>query len=200
MRLKVSQAIMTSNNETEAPAYIYKICITGDPAVGKTSTVIRWSKGWFRQDYQLTVGVQHYSRTVEVGDPANPTLIKLLVWDLGGQDTFEMIRGNYYKGALGIVFMFDLSRKDTFDALLKWIKEAEDNMGEKVPYIVAGNKADLKSKVSKKAIEDFVKGLGAEYVPTSAKTGAHVSDLFNVIGTLVHEENIAKAGNSSNSF
>jgi small GTP-binding protein len=193
---------MTSNNDTPAPAYIYKVCITGDAAVGKTSTVIRWSRGWFRADYQLTVGVQHYSRTVEVGNPEDPTLIKLLVWDLGGQDSFKTIRANYYSGAMGIVFMFDLSRKETFDALPKWIKEAEENVGKKVPFIIAGNKADLESKVAKKTIKEFAKSMNAEYIPTSAKTGARVSDLFNVIGTLVHEENMAaqRDANSNNSF
>jgi small GTP-binding protein len=193
---------MTSNNDTPIPAYVYKICITGDAAVGKTSTVIRWSRGWFRQDYQLTVGVQHYSRTVEVGEPDSLTLIKLLVWDLGGQDTFKMIRANYYSGAMGIVFMFDQNRKETFESLPKWIKEAEENVGQKIPFIIAGNKADLESKVDEKEIKKYVKNMNAEYIPTSAKTGARVSDLFNIIGTLVHEENMTamKNRNSGNSF
>jgi small GTP-binding protein len=129
-------------------------------------------------------------------------LIKLLVWDLGGQETFKVIRANYYSGAMGIVFMFDQSRKETFDSLPKWIKEAEENIDQRVPYIIAGNKADLESKIDEKTIDEFVKEINAEYIATSAKTGARVSDLFNVIGALVHEENMAslKNKNSDNSI
>ena len=174
-------------------AFVYKICVIGDAEVGKSSTVIRWSKGWFHHDYQLTVGVQHYARNIEIGDPFEPIKIKLVIWDMAGQQWFKKIRENFYDGAKGIVLMYDISRRKTYDALPEWHKEALENIGHRVPLIIVGNKSDLRPYyIKRKEVEEYSKGLGAPYIITSAKTGSRVADLFQIIGEIVHEESKAK--------
>lgn len=169
------------------PAYVYKICIAGDSAVGKTSTIIRWCEGFFRQEYQSTMGVQHYSRIVEVGG-TTPVAVKMMIWDLAGQDIFKHLRASFYEGAKGLVMMFDVTREETFDTIPKWIKEAIGHVGETVPYVIVGNKADLvPGEIQFFGAREYAESLGVPFLLTSAKTGSNVEDLFQHIGNLVHE-------------
>lgn len=169
------------------PAYVYKICIAGESAVGKTSTIIRWCEGFFRQEYQSTMGVQHYSRIVEVGDTA-PTVVKMMIWDLAGQDIFKHLRASFYDGAKGIVMMFDVTRQETFGSIPKWIKEAIGHIGGSVPYVIVGNKVDLvPDETEFFGASDYAESLGVPLILTSAKTGDNVDDLFQQIGNLVHK-------------
>ena len=168
------------------PAYVYKICISGDAAVGKTSSILRWSEGFFRQEYQSTVGVQHYSRVVEVGEDA--TLVKMMIWDLAGQDIFKHLRASFYDGAKGLILMFDVSREETFASIPRWIREAIGHVGTEIPYILAGNKVDLvPGEKNFFGAKKYAESLNTPLLLTSAKTGSNVDDLFMKIGNLVHE-------------
>ncbi|MFQ5832023.1 MAG: Rab family GTPase [Candidatus Thorarchaeota archaeon] len=163
--------------------------VVGDAEVGKTSTVNRWAHGWFRHDYKLTVGVQHYSRTIELGKGEDKTSIKLIIWDMAGQDVFKELRASFYDGATGTVLMFDITRKRTFNHMQRWIEEAWENIGERVPVVVVANKADLKPhRVPKKDIAKYAKSLQAPYLVTSALTGSNVTDLFELVAKIVHQE------------
>ncbi|MFW9921524.1 MAG: Rab family GTPase [Candidatus Thorarchaeota archaeon] len=167
------------------PEYVYKICIVGDAAVGKTSTILRWSEGFFRKEYQSTMGVQHYSRIVDVGD--EPTCVKMMIWDLAGQDIFKHLRSTFYQGAKGLVIMFDVTRQETFGTVPKWIKEAVGFIGENVPYILAGNKTDLvPGETQFFGAAEYAQTLNIPFIKTSAKTGSNIEDLFMSIGNIVH--------------
>ena len=176
------------------PAYVYKICIAGDSAVGKTSTIIRWCEGFFRQEYQSTMGVQHYSRIVEVGKET-PIAVKMMIWDLAGQDIFKHLRASFYEGAKGIVMMFDVTRQETFGSMPKWIREAMGYVGTTIPYMIVGNKSDLvPGETEYFGAKKYAESLGVEFLLTSAKTGENVNDLFQQIGNLVHEKAQAEIG------
>lgn len=169
--------------------YVYKICIVGAANVGKTSTVNRWAHGWFRHDYKSTVGVQHFSRTLMLGKGKKKATIKLILWDMAGQEIFKELRKSFYDGATGIVLMCDITRKRTFNQLPKWFKEATKNIGEKVPVVVVANKVDKKPhRVEEKDISKYAKSLKAPYIITSALSGSNITDLFELIGKMIHEE------------
>lgn len=173
------------------PEYVYKICITGDAAVGKTSTILRWSEGFFRQEYQSTMGVQHYSRIVDVGE--NPTCVKMMIWDLAGQDIFKHLRASFYEGAKGLVIMFDVTREETFGSVPKWIKEAVGFIGKNVPLILAGNKTDLVPGEKRFfGAAEYAESLNIPFVLTSAKTGSNIDDMFMTVGNIVHKASIAE--------
>ncbi|MHA1903565.1 MAG: Rab family GTPase [Candidatus Thorarchaeota archaeon] len=183
------------------PAYVYKICVVGDSAVGKTSTIIRWSENRFQENYQSTVGVQHYSRTVEIGESADKVLVKMMIWDLAGQDVFKPLRAGFYDGAKGLIAMYDLSRPETLKSLPGWVKEANEHINEEVPYVIVGNKIDLIPEGKDfPETKKYAESKGAPFMVTSAKTGANVSDLFGIVGKLVHESFQAQVARDKTGF
>ncbi|MFW9933334.1 MAG: Rab family GTPase [Candidatus Thorarchaeota archaeon] len=170
-----------------APSFIYKVCVIGNGGVGKSSAVRRYSQGVFTEDYQVTVGVQHSSQSVNINGPEGPTEVKLIVWDLGGQDKFKFVRPMFYKAAKALVLMFDITSKESFESLPKWIKEAEDNIGHSVPMVIAANKTDLPGhEIEIEEIERYANHLGAEFILTSVKTGDNVVNMFEKLGEAVY--------------
>jgi len=184
------------------PSYIYKVCVIGDGGVGKSSAVRRYSEGVFSEEYQVTVGVQHSTQTIQIEGHDGLTDVKIICWDLGGQDKFKFVRPMFYRSARGLVLMFDVTDRASFDALPKWIKEAEDSIGKSVPMILAANKFDLPDHaVRLDEIQEYAQQIGAEYVVTSVKTGDNVNNMFKMLGTVVYEaralEVAAPVANSS---
>ncbi len=166
-------------------AYVYKICVVGDQAVGKTSTIIRWIQGYFREDYISTMGVQHYSTSMQIDED---TKLKLIVWDLAGQDTFKQLRQTFYGGAAGLVVMFDVTRHESFESIPNWVQEATKHVGKRIPFIIVGNKSDLVPEDSNYfGVERYAESMNVPYLITSAKTGDNIRNLFHLIGETVHK-------------
>ncbi len=168
-------------------AYVYKICVVGDAGVGKSATVNRWSTGTFKANYQVTVGVQHSTRSVSFDTNGNPLVAKLIIWDMGGQDTFRTIRPIFYKSAKAVILMFDMNNRASFDALNNWVQEADKSVGMRVPFVLVGNKADLEHAVSESEAIQFAETLNAPFIMSSALTGEQVGDIFKVVAEQVHQ-------------
>ncbi|TFG11976.1 GTP-binding protein [Candidatus Thorarchaeota archaeon] len=167
-------------------AYVYKVCVVGDQAVGKTSTIIRWIQGYFRDDYISTMGVQHYSTSMKIDED---TKLKIIVWDLAGQDTFKQLRGTFYGGAAGVLVMFDVTKRETFKSIPGWVQEATKHIGRRVPFIIVGNKSDLVTENSDYfGVEEYAESMNAPFLITSAKTGDNITNLFHLIGEIVHKK------------
>ena len=184
------------------PAFIYKVCVIGDGGVGKSSAVRRFSQDIFSEEYQVTVGVQHSSQTIQINRAEGPADVKVVVWDLGGQDKFKFVRPMFYRSSRGLVLMFDVTNRESFEALPRWIKEAEDGIGRSVPMVLAANKFDLPDHaVSLDEIQEYAQEIGAEHVVMSVKTGDNVNNIFKMLGTCVYEartlEVTAPSANSS---
>ena len=163
--------------------YFYKVCIVGDSEVGKTTLVNQYLKRRFVADAQRTIGSNFFVKYVKI--PEVKHLLTLQIWDLAGQPRFKWVRYAFYKGASGIVYAFDLTRRITLDNLLDWIEEVEGKIGV-VPNIFVGNKRDLISEDSKfnhaEEINKFKEKLSAKaYIETSAKLGTHVKDVFDIL-------------------
>ncbi|MDF1540026.1 MAG: GTP-binding protein [Candidatus Thorarchaeota archaeon] len=179
-------------------SYIYKVCVVGNGGVGKTSAVRRYSEGVFTEEYQVTVGVQHSTQTIQIDGSDGLTNVKIICWDLGGQDKFKFVRPMFYRSARGLVLMFDVTSRASFEALPKWIKEAEDGIGSGVPMVLAANKFDLPDhEVSLDELQEFAQQIGAEYVVTSVKTGDNVNNMFKMLGTVVYEARTLEVATSS---
>ncbi|MFX0207460.1 MAG: Rab family GTPase [Candidatus Hodarchaeota archaeon] len=157
--------------------YIRKITMIGEPAVGKTSLSRRFVTGKFEADYLSTIGVDVYRKDMKIDDKS----FVFQIWDLGGQEKYEKVRQNFYKGATGAILVFDLLRPVTFEKLDYWIEEMKRNAGT-IPFAICGNKIDLvkekNRKISRARAEKFAKKIGASYFETSAKTGESVSPAF----------------------
>ena len=162
-------------------SFIYKICVLGDGGVGKTSMVLRYCENTFKENYIMTIGSNFSAKTVELPDYPNYN-VKLQIWDLAGQKHFSFVRPPFYRGATGLVYIFDLSRRSSFANLDNWKHEAEKVVGQK-PCVLVGNKLDLANQgtreISPQEGEAYMAELGASnYFEASAKEGEGVDDVF----------------------
>ncbi|TXT60790.1 MAG: Small GTP-binding domain protein [Promethearchaeota archaeon] len=159
---------------------MYKVVIVGDGAVGKTTILKRYVDKKFDRDIKMTVGSDFFVKKIEL-EKENAD-VTLQIWDLAGQQQFSVVRPNFYMGAKGVVYTFDLTRKVTLLNLTKWQKEVENVIG-KTPSILVGNKLDLVENKDDEFMQEdalqFKKDLGAlEYIETSAKEDIGVSKVF----------------------
>ncbi|MEM1658483.1 MAG: Rab family GTPase [Candidatus Jordarchaeales archaeon] len=163
--------------------YVFKVVMVGDPSVGKTSLVMRYVKGFFEYDYKATVGTQIMSKEVQV----KGLTVKLMIWDIGGQEKFNTLAPAYYKGAAGGLAVFDLTRKETFENLSKWISRLRTYANPNVSIVIVGNKSDLvdERQVSLEEAMELAEKIGVPYIETSAKSGKNVIKVFEIIAEKV---------------
>jgi len=169
--------------------YFYKVCIVGDSEVGKTTLVNKYLKRRFVAEAQRTIGSNFFVKYVKISNVKH--LLTLQIWDLAGQPRFKWVRYAFYKGANGIVYAFDLTRRDTLDNILNWKEEVESKIGV-VPNIFVGNKLDLINPenflIKKEELNHFKESLSASaYVETSAKHGTNVKNAFDELALKMYK-------------
>ena len=166
---------MTTNNGNNEDEISLKILILGDSSVGKTSLLLKYVDGYFPLIYVATIGVEYKVKTINI----NGTDINLHIWDTAGQERFRSITKNFMKGADGIIYVFDITQKNSFHNLKNWIKESEQAT-EGFKKIIVGNKIDLESdrSVDKEFFKNFCNTNGFIGLEISAKTGINVSECF----------------------
>jgi len=167
--------------------YLFKSIVVGDGGVGKTALTLRFSKGFFTEDYKMTIGVDFHVKTISIDSVEGPIRAKLQIWDTGGQERFSSIRPMYYRGSLGALLIFDLTNSASFDHLPQWIEEVRANVKTEIPLLLVGNKSDLLEQraVSLEEINNFTHNFNLYYMETSAKTGVGVGDCFYILACLM---------------
>lgn len=161
-----------------SPSFLYKVCTVGSSAVGKTSIILRYTTGKFREYYTPTLGADFSVKNMQFDE----NKVKLQIWDLGSQDFLEVVRSGYYQGAKGIIYMYDVTRPDTLEELWEWKKEADKHVKGAVNLVV-GNKTDRISErqISPEEGMKFAKKFLADYHETSVKLNDGVDDTFTTI-------------------
>jgi Ras-related protein Rab-11A len=167
--------------------YLFKSIVVGDGGVGKTALTLRFSKGFFTEDYKMTIGVDFHVKTIAIDSVEGPIRAKLQIWDTGGQERFSSIRPMYYRGSLGALLIFDLTNSASFVHLPQWIEEVRANVKTEIPLLLVGNKSDLVDQraVSLEEINTFTNDFNLYYMETSAKTGEGVGDCFYILACLM---------------
>ena len=170
----------------------YKILILGDPAVGKSCFLARYVENSFENVYMSTAGMDYKYKDVELGDGK---LIKLQIWDTAGQERYRTLTTNLYKGAVGIVLIYDITNKKTFENVRSWITSIEEETSKKIILILVGNKADLKDerKVQKEEGEDIAKEFNLPFFESSAQSGLNVKSVFETLAKLIVEKKAQSA-------
>lgn len=166
------------------PDFVYKIVIVGDSGVGKTSLLLRYVENDFDQNYISTVGVDFKFKIIRASNEHNrPIYIKLHIWDTAGQERFRAVTKSFYRDAVGVLCVFDLTDYETFRACEKWIQEVENSCEQKPMLILIGNKSDYLEmrEVSYDEADNYAKNRGIPYVETSARTGDQVKLIFEKI-------------------
>ncbi|MHA1582568.1 MAG: Rab family GTPase [Candidatus Baldrarchaeia archaeon] len=173
----------------EYKVYLYKIVLLGDGMVGKTTLRQVFMGEGFRETYMMTFGCDFAVKDVIL---ENDVKIRLQIWDLAGQPSFEKIRKSYYRGSKGAILVYDTTRRETLEHVPLWVKELLYNTGKRdIPIVLVGNKIDLRTeKESHVSTEEGLKmkkflqenfRLNVLFIETSAKTGENVDTAFKIL-------------------
>ncbi len=159
---------------------VLKLALLGDAGVGKTSLINMYTEQHFKEDYKPTLGVSITVKEIEL-ENLN-TQIRLVLWDIAGQDRYELCRNMFFQGIIGALFVYDTTRHSTFQNIeAKWLKDLNE-FGESDPtFVLIGNKIDLKESriVSTERGMELSKKISAiDFLETSAKYGDNVENTF----------------------
>ena len=159
--------------------------------MGKSCILLQFTDNKFREQHEITIGVEFESKTIEV----DGKLIKIQIWDTAGHEAFQSITRTYYKGAVGALLVYDITRKETFNHLVKWLSEVKENASKEITIILIGNKNDLENErqVTYEEGESFAKENNLLFLETSAKTSKNITEAFN-LSALKILNNIQKTG------
>jgi small GTP-binding protein len=167
----------------EPDKYVFKIIVCGDWAVGKTSLVRRYATNTFTHDYLTTIAMNVVKKEL-VLDGFN---INLALWDTSGQERFSALRKRYYRGSQGVIFVYDITRPESYRNIEKrWIAEVNGVLEDYVPALW-GTKADLADKrvVSTTSGDRLARRLKAYFFETSSLTGENIEKAFTSLSRLV---------------
>ncbi|MFX1450928.1 MAG: GTP-binding protein [Promethearchaeota archaeon] len=156
---------------------ILKIALCGNEKVGKTAIAKQYSENTFLDTYKMTIGSDFITKEIRVSNFP----VTLQIWDFGGSDRFAELRPMYYKGLKGVVMIFDLSNRQSFEQLDNWFNELKpDSIGAK--YIIIGNKSDLPERqVTYEEASQYALKRDTDYFEISAKTGENIAQVFAVL-------------------
>ncbi|CAM9366274.1 unnamed protein product [Chrysoparadoxa australica] len=160
--------------------HLFKILLIGDAAVGKSSIMLRFTEDVFDDHLQSTIGVDFKVKMME----ADGKRVKLTIWDTAGQERFRTLTSSYYRGAQGIMMVYDVTRRDTFDNLDRWLEEVETyhpGRGRSVVKLLVGNKVDKDRVVAREEAEGYARRKGMLFLESSAKTKEGIKQVFSEV-------------------
>ena len=165
--------------EDENYEMMFKVVIIGDSSVGKTNIMTKYLKNEFHEDSKATVGVEFGSKTFSIEGHS----LKAQIWDTAGQERYKAITNAYYKGAKGAFVVYDITRKETFASIDKWITDLRAAADKKISIILIGNKSDLEQyrEVSTEQGEEKSKSFDVAFLETSACLGSNLEKAFEMM-------------------
>mmetsp|Transcript_11723 Transcript_11723/g.33401 ORF Transcript_11723/g.33401 Transcript_11723/m.33401 type:complete len:215 (-) Transcript_11723:68-712(-) len=159
--------------------YLFKLLLIGDSGVGKSCLLLRFADDTYTESYISTIGVDFKIRTLELEGKT----CKLQIWDTAGQERFRSITRSYYRQAHGIVVVYDMTKRSSFEAVQEWLKEAKQSGRSGVAKFIIGTKADavVENSVTAEEAREASLSTGVPVFETSASTGAGVEDAFRAV-------------------
>lgn len=172
-----------SNQETYD--YMFKVLLLGDAGVGKTSLMWRFSDDVFNQTYISTIGIDLKLRTIDVEGKK----VRLQVWDTAGQERFHAISVSYYRTAVGIMLVYDITRRRSFENIAKWLRNIDEHAQEDVVKLLIGNKCDMQQPrdVKREEGEMLADEYDMSFFETSAKENESIDEAFECIAREIME-------------
>jgi len=156
--------------------YLFKLLLIGDSGVGKSCLLLRFADNTYTDSYISTIGVDFKIRTLDIDGKT----VKLQIWDTAGQERFRTLTSSYFRGAPGILVVFAVSDKVSFNNVKQWLGEIDRYACQSVNKLLVGNKADLTEKkvVEYNEAKEFADTLGISFLETSAKSAQNVEEAF----------------------
>lgn len=167
--------------------YIYKIILIGDSSVGKTNILTRFTLNEFSNDLKSTIGVDFFTKKI----PIDNKVIETQIWDCAGQERYKSVSRFYFRGANGIILVYDISKRETFIHIGDWLSEIRDHSSTNIILLI-GNKSDLdfKREVSTAEGAQFAKQYSLLFLETSALNGSHINDAFmSIVSEIYNQSN-----------
>lgn len=172
-----SKTITNLTGSRAAPYdYLIKLLLIGDSGVGKSCLLLRFADDSFTPSFITTIGIDFKIRTIELDGKR----IKLQIWDTAGQERFRTITTAYYRGAMGILLVYDVTDERSFQNIKNWIKNIEQHATEGVTKMLVGNKCDMidKRTVDPERGQALANEYGIPFLETSAKNNTNVEEAF----------------------
>ena len=156
--------------------HLFKVLMVGDSGVGKSCMLLRFVDQQYNETYISTIGVDFRIKTVDVAGKK----VKLQIWDTAGQERFRTITSSYYRGAHGIMIVYDTTSNQSFTNVKQWLHEITRYAGDHVEKVLVGNKSDqtTRKEVNYATGKQLADDLGMNFIETSAKSGTNINELF----------------------
>ncbi|CAB3359609.1 ras-related protein Rab-4B-like [Cloeon dipterum] len=162
---------------SESYDYLFKFLVIGSAGTGKSCLLHQFIESKFKEDSSHTIGVEFGSKVV----PVSGKQVKLQIWDTAGQERFKSVTRSYYRGAAGALLVYDVTRRDSFNALANWLADARSLASPNIVVLLVGNKSDLESQREVTFLEAsrFAQENELMFLETSAKSGQNVVEAFS---------------------
>eukprot|EP01103_Thecamoeba_quadrilineata_P017784 TRINITY_DN6462_c0_g1_i1.p1 TRINITY_DN6462_c0_g1~~TRINITY_DN6462_c0_g1_i1.p1 ORF type:complete len:200 (-),score=25.09 TRINITY_DN6462_c0_g1_i1:99-698(-) len=174
--------------------FLFKLLLIGDSGVGKSCLLLRFADDTYTESYISTIGVDFKIRTIDLDGKT----VKLQIWDTAGQERFRTITSSYYRGAHGIIVVYDVTDQVSFNNIKQWLQEIDRYATENVNKLLVGNKCDLPNKsVDSKVAKEFAETKSIPFLETSAKNSINVENAFLTMAREIKQRmgNSAAGGN-----
>ncbi|KAL8158521.1 hypothetical protein V2J09_000058 [Rumex salicifolius] len=164
--------------------YLFKMVLIGDSGVGKSNLLSRFTRNEFSLESKSTIGVEFATRSIHVDDK----VVKAQIWDTAGQERYRAITSAYYRGAVGALLVYDVTRQVTFENIERWLKELRDHTDSSIVIMLVGNKADLRHlrAVSTEDATTFAENEKTFFMETSALESLNVENAFTEVLTQIY--------------
>lgn len=172
--------------EDEGYGLIYKLLIIGDAGVGKTGIMNRYIYNNFNHQSKPTMGVEFGTKKTKI----NNIIIRAQIWDTAGQEKYRSITSAYYRGAKAAIVVYDITNKESFDNVEKWISEIKATGDKKMFIVICGNKVDLEEQreVSIEKAKEKSANNNLMLIETSAKTNENIDQVFDIISNFIYND------------
>mmetsp|Transcript_11233 Transcript_11233/g.43772 ORF Transcript_11233/g.43772 Transcript_11233/m.43772 type:complete len:237 (-) Transcript_11233:499-1209(-) len=171
--------------------YLFKVVLIGDSGVGKSNLLSRFTRNEFCSESKSTIGVEFATRCIELEGKT----VKAQIWDTAGQERYRAITSAYYRGAVGALLVYDITKSESYDNVQKWLKELRDHADSNIVITLVGNKTDLKHlrSVQAESAAEFSSIEGLSFVETSACESTNVdvafkknlTDVYHIISKVI---------------
>ncbi|XP_057982472.1 ras-related protein RABA4d [Malania oleifera] len=164
--------------------YVFKIVLIGDSAVGKSQLLARFARNEFNVDSKATIGVEFQTKTLAVDQKT----VKAQIWDTAGQERYRAVTSAYYRGAVGAMLVYDLTKRQSFDHMARWLEELRGHADKNIVIMLVGNKSDLGSlrAVPMEDAEEFAQRENLFFMETSALEATNVETAFLTVLTNIY--------------
>lgn len=156
--------------------YVFKVVLIGDSAVGKSQLLARFSRNEFNLDSKATIGVEFQTRTLDIDHKT----VKAQIWDTAGQERYRAVTSAYYRGAVGAMLVYDITKRQSFDHVARWLEELRGHADKNIVIMLVGNKTDLGSlrAVPTEDAKEFAEKENLFFIETSALEATNVETVF----------------------